>query len=89
MLAARQDFALRLVALGFGSYETAHSMCHKIHAALIAPEAKLGGIVEVDETWIGGKLQERAKARSAWKELGIINLCSCSPQYETEFCQLH
>jgi ISXO2 transposase-like protein/transposase-like zinc ribbon protein len=41
--------------MGFGSYETAHSMCHKIRAALIAPEQKLGGIVEVDETWVGGK----------------------------------
>ena len=51
--------------MGFGSYETAHSMCHKIRAALIAPEAKLGGIVEVDETWIGGKPQEKAEARSA------------------------
>jgi hypothetical protein len=30
-------------------------MCHKIRAALIEPEQKLGGIVEVDETWIGGK----------------------------------
>lgn len=41
--------------MGFGSYETAWSMCHKIRAALIEPEKKLGGIVEVDETWIGGK----------------------------------
>jgi IS1 family transposase len=41
--------------MGFGSYETAHSMCHKIRAALVAPEQRLGGIVEVDETWIGGK----------------------------------
>jgi transposase-like protein len=41
--------------MGFGSYGTAHSMCHKIRAALIEPEAKLGGIVEVDDTWIGGK----------------------------------
>jgi transposase-like protein len=45
--------------LGFGSYETAHSMCHKIRAALIAPEQKLGGIVEVDETWVGGKDKNR------------------------------
>ena len=45
--------------MGFGSYETAHSMCHKIRAALIEPEAKLGGIVEVDETWIGGKDKNR------------------------------
>jgi transposase-like protein len=45
--------------LGFGSYETAHSMCHKIRAGLIAPEQKLGGIVEMDETWIGGKDKNR------------------------------
>jgi IS1 family transposase/transposase-like protein len=45
--------------MGFGSYETTWSMCHKIRAALIAPEVKLGGIVEVDETWIGGKDKNR------------------------------
>ncbi len=45
--------------LGFGSYHTAHSMCHKIRAAMIEPERKLGGIVEVDETWIGGKDKNR------------------------------
>ncbi len=45
--------------LGFGSYKTAHQMCHKIRAALIAPETKLGGIVEMDETWIGGKDQNK------------------------------
>ena len=41
--------------MGFGSYKTAWSMCHKIRAALVEPETKLGGIVEVDETYIGGK----------------------------------
>ena len=45
--------------LGFGSYGTAHSMCHKIRAAMIEPEKKLGGIVEVDETYVGGKDQWR------------------------------
>src|SRR5208282_4472604 len=45
--------------LGFGSYETAWSMCHKIRAALIQPQEKLGGIVEVDETFIGGKDSNR------------------------------
>ena len=45
--------------LGFGSYNTAHLMCHKIRAGLIAPEVKLGGIVEMDETWVGGKDKNR------------------------------
>ncbi|MGA8610632.1 MAG: IS1595 family transposase [Xanthobacteraceae bacterium] len=45
--------------MGFGSYETAHSMCHKIRAAMIEPQEKLGGIVEVDETRVGGKDHNR------------------------------
>jgi IS1 family transposase/transposase-like protein len=45
--------------MGFGSYGTAHSMCHKIRAALIEPETKLGGIVEVDETFVGGKAHNK------------------------------
>ena len=45
--------------MGFGSYGTAHSMCHKIRAALIEPETKLGGIVEVDEIFVGGKAKNR------------------------------
>src|ERR1700691_748048 len=34
--------------MGFGSYKTAHGMCHKIRTALMQPETNLGGIVEVD-----------------------------------------
>jgi transposase-like protein len=45
--------------MGFGSYETALNMTHKIRAAMIEPEQKLGGIVEVDETYIGGKDSNR------------------------------
>lgn len=47
--------------MGFGAYRTAHSMCHKIRAALIEPEVKLGGIVEVDETFIGGLARNKHK----------------------------
>ncbi len=41
--------------MGFGSYKTAWGMCHKIRAALVEPQTKLGGIVEADETFIGRK----------------------------------
>jgi hypothetical protein len=43
--------------MGFGSYETALNMTRKIRAAMIEPEQKLGGIVEVDD--IGGKDKNR------------------------------
>lgn len=49
--------------LGFGSYGTAWSMCHKIRTALMEDADKLGGIVEVDETLVGGKAEKRHKDR--------------------------
>jgi IS1 family transposase len=45
--------------MGFGSVKTAWLMAHKIRVALIEPEEKLGGIVEVDETFIGGKAKNK------------------------------
>jgi len=45
--------------LGFGSYETALNMTHKIRAAMMQPQEKLGGIVEVDEAYIGGDDKNR------------------------------
>jgi transposase-like protein len=53
--------------MGFGSYKTAWYMCHRIRVALVENDMdKLGGIVEVDESFIGGKdsnkhLSKRAK----------------------------
>src|SRR5438477_9990843 len=47
--------------MGFGSYETALYMTHRIRAALIDKQfRKLIGIVEVDETFIGGADRNRA-----------------------------
>src|SRR2546423_2117075 len=46
--------------MGFGSYKTAWYMCHRIRAALVEKEFdKLGGVVEVDETFVGGKAKNR------------------------------
>jgi transposase-like protein len=61
MLTSKKEISALQVqrVMGFGSYGTAHSMCHKIRAALIEPETKLGGIVEVDETFVGGKAKNR------------------------------
>jgi transposase-like protein len=57
MLASKKGMsALQIMRfMGFGSYKTAWGMCHKIRAALIEDIKKLGGIVEVDESFIGGK----------------------------------
>lgn len=45
--------------MGFGSYKTAWEMCHKIRTALVEDAQQLGGIVEVDETFVGGLAKNR------------------------------
>jgi transposase-like protein len=62
MLTAKKGVSALQVhrTIGTGSYRTAWYMCHRIRAGLSeAPEAKLGGIVEVDETFVGGKAKNR------------------------------
>ncbi len=42
-------------ALELGSYQTAWEWLHRLHRAMVRPgRAKLSGIVEVDETYLGG-----------------------------------
>jgi len=49
--------------LGLGSYETAWMMLHKLRRAMVRPgRDKLSGVVEVDETYIGG-LEEGLRGR--------------------------
>jgi hypothetical protein len=52
--------------MGFGSYKTAWYVCHRIRTALQDKEfRKLMGIVEVDETFIGGKRGNWHKSKRA------------------------
>lgn len=42
-------------ALGLGSYQTAWTWLHKLRRAMVRPgRDRLGGLVEVDETYVGG-----------------------------------
>jgi transposase-like protein len=62
MLTSKKGMSARQLYryMGFGSLKTAWMMAHKIRLALVEQNMdKLGGIVEVDETWIGGKDHNR------------------------------
>lgn len=57
--------------MGFGSYKTAWYMCHRVRAGLANEEfRKLIGLVEVDETWVGGKDKNRHMDKRSGKNGG-------------------
>jgi len=58
--------------LGLGSYRTAWMMLHKLRSAMVRPERdRLTGIIEVDETYVGG-LEEGRRGRGAEKKTVIV-----------------
>jgi transposase-like protein len=61
MLTSKKGISARQVwrYMGFGSLKTAWYMCHRVRVALIEDIEKLGGIVEVDETFVGGLAKNR------------------------------
>ena len=66
MLGAKKGISAMQIQrhMGFGSYKTAWYVCHRIRTALQDKEfRKLMGIVEVDETFIGGKKSNRHKSK--------------------------
>ena len=59
--------------LGFGSYRTAWAWLHKLRRAMVRPgRDRLRGIVEVDESYIGGKKAGKRGRGAAGKTLVVI-----------------
>lgn len=59
--------------LGLGSYRTAWSWLHKLRTAMVRPgRDRLSGVVEVDETYIGGAHTGKPGRGSAGKSLVLI-----------------
>ena len=52
------------------SYKTAWYLCHRIRATMIN-DSKLNGIVEVDETWVGGTTQGMGHGYKGNKSLAV------------------
>jgi len=58
--------------LGIGSYRTAWYLCHRIRSAMMTEMGKrLNGIVEVDETWVGGKKKDVGHGYKGNKVLAV------------------
>ena len=59
--------------LGFGSYRTSWACLHKLRRAMVRPgRDRLRGVVEVDETFIGGEKPGKRGRGATGKELVMI-----------------
>ncbi|MGD1212453.1 MAG: IS1595 family transposase [Candidatus Acidiferrales bacterium] len=62
-------------SLGIKTYKTAWYLCHRIRAAMLETgKAKLDGVVEMDETYVGGKHRGYGKARGMENKETVIGI---------------
>lgn len=67
------------------SYKTAWYLCHRIRKAIVELKDKpmLDGIVEVDETYVGGKYDRRRK-RGPWEKQAVVGLLQRDGTFEAK-----
>jgi transposase-like protein len=59
--------------LGLGSYQTAWTMLHKLRRAMVSPgRDRLSGVVEVDETYVGGTKSGVRGRQTAQKAIVVV-----------------
>tara|TARA_R110001592_G_scaffold66617_1_gene204556 strand:+ start:33749 stop:34273 length:525 start_codon:yes stop_codon:yes gene_type:complete len=59
--------------LGLGSYQTAWTTLHRLRYAMVNPERdKLSGIVEIDETYVGGVVHKKVSPNQTDKSKAVV-----------------
>lgn len=64
------------------SYKTAWYLCHRIREAMSGDDELLSGVIQIDETWIGGKGEKPSKQGSAKHLTMIVGAVSDSGKIE-------
>lgn len=67
------------------SYKTAWYLCHRIRKAIqeVDSAPKLEGVVEIDETYVGGHYDQRRK-RGPWEKQAVIGLLQRHGKFEAK-----
>jgi transposase-like protein len=85
LIDARKSIAANQVKrhLGIGSYRTAWYLCHRIRKAMEElPTDLFRGIVEADETYVGGKYDKRRK-RERWDKEPVFGVIERAGKVKT------